>query len=98
MAKAKKSTKINHSFSDKALNTTLMVIFSIFLAIIMYPVIIDIVRHRKVELQNEDYFEIIEHEEPQMPPHHGEFTEEELPPVEHHFFHHHEQENHNEPK
>ena len=39
MAKAKKSTKINHSFSDKALNTTLMVIFSIFLAIIMYPLI-----------------------------------------------------------
>lgn len=67
------------------------------LAIIMYPVIIDIVRHRKLELQDEDYFEIIEHEEPQMPPHHGEFTEEELPPVEHHFFHH-EQENKDNPR
>jgi len=63
------------------------------LAIILYPVIIDIVSHRKVELQDEDYFEIIEHEEPQMPPGHGEFTEEELPPVEHHFFHIHEEEN-----
>ena len=39
MAQAKKSTKINHSFSDKALNTTLMVIFSIFLVIIMYPLV-----------------------------------------------------------
>ena len=31
--------KIRHSFSDRTLNTTLTVIFSIFLAIIMYPLI-----------------------------------------------------------
>ena len=38
------------------------------LAIILYPVIIDVVRHRKPELQDEDYFDIIEKESPQVPP------------------------------
>ena len=39
MAKVKTTSKINHSFSDRALNTTLVVIFSIFLAIIIYPLV-----------------------------------------------------------
>lgn len=47
------------------------------LAIILYPTIIDIVRRRKPELQDEDYFEIIEHEAPQMPPE-NEIVEEEF--------------------
>lgn len=37
------------------------------LAIILYPLIIDIIRHRKLELQDEDYFDIMSHEEPQTP-------------------------------
>lgn len=35
----KKNTRIHHSFSDRALNTVLTVIFSIFLAVVMYPLI-----------------------------------------------------------
>ena len=64
------------------------------LAIILYPVIIDIIDHRKPELQNEDYFEIIEHEEPQIPPERT-FTEEE---VEYHMIWEHvnSEENHKE--
>lgn len=55
------------------------------LAIILYPVIIDIFRHRKPELQDEDYFEIIEHEEPQSPPRPGHvFVEEEFEEYSHH--------------
>lgn len=37
------------------------------LAIILYPLIIDIIRHRKLVLQDEDYFEIMTHEEAQAP-------------------------------
>ena len=37
------------------------------LAIILYPLIIDIIQHRKLQLQDEDYFEIMTHEEPQAP-------------------------------
>ncbi|MCI8870672.1 MAG: DUF1576 domain-containing protein [Lawsonibacter sp.] len=38
------------------------------LAIILYPTILDLVRHRKPELQNEDYFDIMGAESPQTPP------------------------------
>ena len=49
------------------------------LAIILYPVIIDIFRHRKLELRDEDYFDIMSHEEPQMPEK-NEMVEEEIEP------------------
>ncbi len=38
------------------------------LAIILYPIITDVVRGRRPELRDEDYFDIIEHESPQMAP------------------------------
>lgn len=40
------------------------------LAIVLYPLIIDIAHHRKLQLQDEDYFEIMTHEEPQAPKDH----------------------------
>lgn len=46
------------------------------LAIILYPLIIDIIRHRKLVLQDEDYFEIMTHEEIQTPPEEHEMVEE----------------------
>ena len=46
------------------------------LAIVLYPLIIDIIRHRKLVLQDEDYFEIMTHEEVQMPPKEHELVEE----------------------
>lgn len=47
------------------------------IAIVLYPTIIAIARHRKPILQNEDYFEAFEHDEPQMPaPKHGTLVEE----------------------
>lgn len=49
------------------------------LAIILYPVIIDIFRHRKLELQDDDYFEIMTHEELQTPEK-NELVEEEIEP------------------
>lgn len=49
------------------------------LAIILYPVIIDIFRHRKLELQDDDYFEIMTHEELQTPEK-NEMVEEEIEP------------------
>ena len=40
------------------------------LAIVLYPIITEAIRHHKPELQNEDYFEAIEHDEPIIPPPH----------------------------
>lgn len=40
------------------------------LAIVLYPLILDIIEHRKLQLQDEDYFEIMTHEEPQAPKDH----------------------------
>ena len=40
------------------------------LAIVLYPLIVDIAHHRKLQLQDEDYFEIMTHEEPQAPKDH----------------------------
>ncbi len=57
------------------------------LAIILYPLIIDIVRHRKLELQDEDYFDIMSHEEPQTPLD-NEMVEPEIEPEEFHAEHH----------
>ncbi|MBQ9974736.1 MAG: DUF1576 domain-containing protein [Oscillospiraceae bacterium] len=37
-------------------------------AIVLYPAIISIARHRKPVLQNEDYIEQLEHDEPVVPP------------------------------
>ena len=38
------------------------------LAIVIYPVISEAIRHRKPELQNEDYFDAFEHDAPVIPP------------------------------
>ena len=38
------------------------------LAIVLYPIISEAIRHRKPELQDEDYFDTIEHDEPILPP------------------------------
>ena len=38
------------------------------LAIVIYPVISVAIRHRKPELQNEDYFDAFEHDAPVIPP------------------------------
>ena len=49
------------------------------IAIVLYPTIVAIARHRKPVLQEEDYFTHMEHDEPIAPPEHGsdEFTETE---------------------
>lgn len=47
------------------------------IAIVLYPTIIAIARHRKAVIQEEDYFDTFEHDEPQLPaPKHGELSEE----------------------
>jgi len=45
-------------------------------AIVLYPIIIAIARHRKPVLQDEDYFEQLEHDEPVIPPDPHEISEE----------------------
>lgn len=47
-------------------------------AIVLYPTIIAIARHRKPTLQNEDYLDLLEHDEPILPPDHNEIREEDL--------------------
>jgi uncharacterized protein YjeT (DUF2065 family) len=46
------------------------------IAIVLYPCIIAIARHRRPALQDEDYFEPLQHDEPVMPPPSHEITEE----------------------
>lgn len=36
-------------------------------AIVMYSVVLSIIRHRKPEIQDEDYFDIVTHDEPTLP-------------------------------
>ena len=38
------------------------------LAIVLYPLLTEAIRHRRPDLQNKDYFELTEHDEPQIPP------------------------------
>ncbi|MEA4931988.1 MAG: DUF1576 domain-containing protein [Lawsonibacter sp.] len=47
-------------------------------AIVLYPTIIAIARHRKPTLQDEDYLDLLEHDEPISPPDHNEIREEDL--------------------
>lgn len=46
-------------------------------AIVLYPTILAIARRRKPVLQDEDYFEHLEHDEPLVPPVPDELTEDE---------------------
>lgn len=46
-------------------------------AIVLYPTIIAIARHRKPTLQDEDYLELVEHDEPITPPDPDQISEEE---------------------
>ena len=46
-------------------------------AIVLYPLIIDIARHRKITIQDEDFFDPLEHDEPTVPPIVHLFLEEE---------------------
>ena len=46
-------------------------------AIVLYPVIIAVVRHRKPTLVDQDYFDPLEHDEPVVPPVPHAITEEE---------------------
>ncbi len=46
-------------------------------AIVLYPTIIAIARHRKPEIRNEDYLDLLEHDEPISPPTPYEISEEE---------------------
>lgn len=46
------------------------------IAIVLYPTILAIARHRKPVIQDEDFFEELEHDEPLMPPEPHEITEE----------------------
>ena len=46
-------------------------------AIVLYPTIIAIARHRKPILQEEDYFDQLERDEPVMPPEPHAISEEE---------------------
>jgi uncharacterized protein YjeT (DUF2065 family) len=46
-------------------------------ATVLYPTILAIARRRKPTLQDEDYLEPLEHDEPIMSPNHDEITEEE---------------------
>lgn len=45
-------------------------------AIVLYAVILSAVRHRKPEIQNEDYFDIVTHDEPMLPKSAFDFMEE----------------------
>ena len=45
-------------------------------AIVLYPLIIDIFRHRRPTLTDRDYFDLVEHDEPLPPPSLQEMTEE----------------------
>ena len=45
-------------------------------AIVLYPLIIDIFRHRRPTLTDRDYFDPVEHDEPLQPPDRQEMTEE----------------------
>ena len=45
-------------------------------AIVLYPVILAVARHRKPVLQDVDYFDPLEHDEPLIPPASGELTED----------------------
>lgn len=47
-------------------------------AIFLYPIIIAVIRHRKAELQDEDYFDVVERDDPIIPPGHREMKEESL--------------------
>lgn len=58
------------------------------IAIVLYPCIISIAHHRKPQLQDEDYFEPLEHDEPVVPPEPDEFLEEDFNPVSSSQFHH----------
>ena len=46
-------------------------------AIVLYPVILSIFRHRRPLVQNEDYLEHLEHDEPVTPPPPGSEIKEE---------------------
>lgn len=45
-------------------------------AIVLYPIIIAVIRHRRPEIQDEDYFDIVAHDEPATPRTAYEVTEE----------------------
>ena len=47
------------------------------MAIVLYPAIMAIARHRKPVLQDEDYFDQLEQDAPIMPPEPHELKEEE---------------------
>ena len=38
------------------------------LAIVLFPILTEAIRHRKPELEDKDYFDVMEHDEPQIPP------------------------------
>ena len=38
------------------------------LAIVLYPLLTEAIRHRRPELEDKDYFDVMEHDEPQIPP------------------------------
>ena len=46
-------------------------------SIVLYPLILELVSHRKPTLTNENYLDSVEHDEPQMPPERRELIEEE---------------------
>ncbi len=50
--------------------------FGGLVTIVLYAVILSIIRHRKPEIQNEDYFDIVTHDEPTLPKSAYNFTEE----------------------
>ena len=45
-------------------------------AIVLYPLIIAIARHRKIVIQDEDFFEPLDHDEPMVPPAFHEIVED----------------------
>lgn len=51
-------------------------LFRGLVAIVLYPLIIDIFRHRRPTLTDRDYFDPVEHDEPLPPPDRQEMTEE----------------------
>lgn len=62
-------------------------------AIFLYPIILAVMRHRKAEIQDEDFFDVVEHDEPITPPTHDEIVEEIISPL-----HSEEEEQENPPK
>ena len=38
------------------------------LAIVLFPILTEAIRHRRPELEDKDYFDVMEHDEPQIPP------------------------------